>query len=241
MPTVTRYKETLYTDGKMNKLPQRLRHFNPDNPLGREMMARQVARQFCCLGEAHSAAYGRRASGKNGRKLTASTRVGAERRLMDYPGLTHNHCRDIEENNMKTVRQIIESRTVLSIAPDASVYDALVIMAEKHIGALLVLKGEELVGIFSERDYARCIVLKGKTSRDTLISEVMTGQQYLITVTPKNTVEECLDLVSAKRIRHLPVMENGKVVGIVSIGDLVKETIEYQKFLIQQLESYIKG
>ncbi len=144
---------------------------------------------------------------------------------------------------MKTVRQIIESRTgpVLSIAPDASVYDALVIMAEKHIGALLVVKGEELVGIFSERDYARSIVLKGKTSKDTPVSEVMTEQQYLITVTPKNTVEECLNLVSAKRIRHLPVLDNGKVVGIISIGDLVKETIEYQKFLIQQLESYIQG
>lgn len=144
---------------------------------------------------------------------------------------------------MKTVRQIIESRTgpVLSIAPDASVYDALVIMAEKHIGALLVLKGEELVGIFSERDYARSIVLKGKTSKDTPVSDVMTEQQYLITVTPKNTVEECLNLVSAKRIRHLPVLDNGKVVGIISIGDLVKETIEYQKFLIQQLESYIQG
>lgn len=144
---------------------------------------------------------------------------------------------------MKTVRQIIESRTgpVLSIAPDASVYDALVIMAEKHIGALLVVKGEELVGIFSERDYARSIVLKGKTSKDTPVSEIMTEQQYLITVTPKNTVEECLNLVSAKRIRHLPVLDNGKVVGIISIGDLVKETIEYQKFLIQQLESYIQG
>lgn len=144
---------------------------------------------------------------------------------------------------MKIVRQIIESRTgpVLTIAPDASVYDALVIMAEKHIGALLVVKGEELVGIFSERDYARSIVLKGKTSKDTPVSDVMTEQQYLITVTPKNTVEECLNLVSAKRIRHLPVTDNGKVVGIISIGDLVKETIEYQKFLIQQLESYIQG
>lgn len=144
---------------------------------------------------------------------------------------------------MKTMRQIIESRTgpVLSIAPDASVYDALVLMAEKHVGALLVLKGEELVGIFSERDYARSVALKGKTSRDTPISDVMTEQKFLITVTPKHTVEECLNLVTAKRIRHLPVMENGKVVGIVSIGDLVKETIEYQQFLIQQLESYIQG
>lgn len=144
---------------------------------------------------------------------------------------------------MKTVRQIIESRTgpVLTIASDASVYDALVVMAEHHVGALLVLEGEKLVGIFSERDYARSVVLKGRTSRETQVQEIMTQQQYLITVSPKQTVEDCLNLISAKRIRHLPVLDEGKVVGIISIGDLVKETIEYQKFLIQQLESYIQG
>ena len=144
---------------------------------------------------------------------------------------------------MKTVHQLMESRTgpVLSIASNATVYDALVIMAEKHIGALLVIDDDKLTGIFSERDYARGVVLKGKTSKDTPISEVMTAREYLITVTPKNTVEECLNLVNTKRIRHLPVMEDGKVVGIVSIGDLVKETIEYQQFLINQLESYIQG
>jgi CBS domain-containing protein len=121
------------------------------------------------------------------------------------------------------------------------VYEALVIMAEKHVGALLVIDDNKLTGIFSERDYARSVVLKGKTSKDTPISEIMTAREYLITVTPKNTVEECLNLVNAKRIRHLPVMEGNKVVGIVSIGDLVKETIEYQQFLINQLESYIQG
>lgn len=144
---------------------------------------------------------------------------------------------------MKTIRQVLDTRTgpVLSVSSTATVFDALVIMAEKHIGALLVMNGDELVGIFSERDYARSVVLKGKTSKDTPVSEVMTEQQYLITITPKNTVEECLSLVSAKRIRHLPVVDNGKVVGIVSIGDLVKETIEYQQFLIKQLESYIQG
>lgn len=144
---------------------------------------------------------------------------------------------------MKTVRQIIESRSgpVLSIAPNASVYEALVIMAEKHIGALLVLEGERLVGIFSERDYARGVVLKGRTSKETLVRDIMTQEQFLITVTPKQTVEECLSLISTKRIRHLPVVDNGKVVGIISIGDLVKETIEYQQFLIKQLESYIQG
>ena len=144
---------------------------------------------------------------------------------------------------MKTVRQVIDSRTgpVLFIASTATVYDALVIMAEKHVGALLVIDDDKLTGIFSERDYARSVVLKGKTSKDTPISEIMTTRDYLITVTPKNTVEECLNLVSDKRIRHLPVMEGDKVVGIVSIGDLVKETIEYQQFLINQLESYIQG
>lgn len=144
---------------------------------------------------------------------------------------------------MKTIRQVIDARTgpVLSIAPDVKVYDALVVMAEKHIGALLVLDGEKLVGIFSERDYARGVVLKGKASKETDVSEIMTPGHCLITVTPKQTVEECLSLVSAKRIRHLPVMEGDRVVGIVSIGDLVKETIEYQQFLIKQLESYIQG
>ena len=144
---------------------------------------------------------------------------------------------------MKTVRQVLATRTgpVLSVTSDTSVYDTLVIMAEKHVGALLVIDDGKLNGIFSERDYARSVVLKGKTSRDTPVKEVMTDKQYLITVSPTNTVEECLNLVSTKRIRHLPVMEDGKVVGIISIGDLVKETIEYQQFLIQQLESYIQG
>ena len=126
---------------------------------------------------------------------------------------------------MKTVHQLMESRTgpVLSIASNATVYDALVIMAEKHIGALLVIDDGKLNGIFSERDYARGVALKGKTSKDTPISEVMTAREYLITVTPKNTVEECLNLVNTKRIRHLPVMEDGKVVGIVSIGENMLE------------------
>lgn len=144
---------------------------------------------------------------------------------------------------MKTVGQLLQSKgnDILSIHPDATVYDALVCMAEKHVGALMVMRGDTLVGIFSERDYARGVVLKGKSSRDIPVSEIMTAQDHLITVTAKNTVQECLDLVSDKRIRHLPVVEDGKVIGLVSIGDLVKETIEYQKFLIDQLESYIKS
>jgi CBS domain-containing protein len=144
---------------------------------------------------------------------------------------------------MKTARQLLDSKgdSILSIPSGATVYDALVIMAEKHVGALLVMDGDQLCGIFSERDYARSLVLKGKASKDTPISDVMTPQSYLITVSPNHTVEECLNLVSNKRIRHLPVLDGGKVVGVLSIGDLVKETIEYQQFLIQQLESYIQG
>ncbi len=144
---------------------------------------------------------------------------------------------------MKTIRQVLDTRTgpVLSVPSNTTIYDALVIMAEKHIGAILVIDNGVLNGIFSERDFARSAVKLDKTAKETLLSEVMTTKQYLITVTPKHTVEECLSLVSAKRIRHLPVMEDENVVGIISIGDLVKETIEYQQFLIKQLESYIQG
>lgn len=144
---------------------------------------------------------------------------------------------------MKTVGQLLQAKghEILSIHPDATVYDALVLMAEKQVGALMVMQGDSLVGIFSERDYARGVVLKGKSSKDMPVSEIMTPQDCLITVTSLNTVQECLDLVSDKRIRHLPVVERGKVSGLVSIGDLVKETIAYQRFLIDQLESYIKS
>lgn len=144
---------------------------------------------------------------------------------------------------MKTVGQLLQVKghEVLSIGPDATVYEALVVMANEHVGALMVMQDSALVGIFSERDYARGVALKGKSSKEMPVSEIMTPQHCLITVTPKATVQECLDLVSDKRIRHLPVLDGEKVVGLVSIGDLVKETIEYQKFLINQLESYIKS
>lgn len=144
---------------------------------------------------------------------------------------------------MKTVQQLLQTKSgaILSIASGATVYEALVVMAEKHVGALLVIDNDQLVGIFSERDYARGIALKGKNSKDTPVSDIMTPQHCLITVSPQDTVEHCLNLISDKRIRHLPVMDGGKVVGVLSIGDLVKETIAYQQFLIQQLESYIKS
>ncbi|MDX9951464.1 MAG: CBS domain-containing protein [Methylophilaceae bacterium] len=143
---------------------------------------------------------------------------------------------------MKTVRQLLDSKgyETLSVKPDANVFDALLIMAEKHIGALVVLEDDgHLAGIFSERDYAREVALKGKTSKTTKVAEVMSTK--VITVTPEQLTDECMELMSGKRIRHLPVVENGRVIGILSIGDLVKETIAYQQFLIQQLEHYIQN
>lgn len=143
---------------------------------------------------------------------------------------------------MKTVQQLLETKgnAILSVSPDTMVYDALVIMANHHIGALVVLENDgHLAGIFSERDYAREVVLKGKTSKTTKISEVMSTT--VITVRLDQLVDECMELMSGKRIRHLPVIDNERVVGVLSIGDLVKETIAYQQFLIKQLESYIQG
>lgn len=142
---------------------------------------------------------------------------------------------------MKTARQLLEAKgnRIYSVSPDTLVYDAIVALSEYRIGALLVLDGERLAGVFSERDYAREVVLKGKTSKTTPVKEVMSTT--VITVTPDQTVEECMGLMSGKRIRHLPVIQDGKVLGVLSIGDLVQATIEYQQFLIKQLESYIQG
>jgi CBS domain-containing protein len=143
---------------------------------------------------------------------------------------------------MKTIQQLLATKKhqeVISIAPHRPVFDALVVMAEYEIGALMVLEGEKLVGIFSERDYAREVVLKGKSSKTTAVSEVMTAN--VISVKLGDTVEQAMTVMTEKRIRHLPVLDNGKVVGMLSIGDLVKETIDYQQRLIKQLESYITG
>ncbi|MDO9392955.1 MAG: CBS domain-containing protein, partial [Methylotenera sp.] len=134
---------------------------------------------------------------------------------------------------------IKKHKEVISIAPHRPVFDALVVLAEYRIGALVVLEGDKLVGIFSERDYAREIVLKGKSSKTTPISEVMSTS--ITTTKPSDTVEQAMSIMSEKRIRHLPVLEDGKVIGMLSIGDLVKETIDYQQRLIKQLESYITG
>ena len=143
---------------------------------------------------------------------------------------------------MKTIQQLLATKKhqeVISIAPHRPVFDALVVMAEYEIGALMVLEGDKLVGIFSERDYAREVVLKGKSSKTTAVSEVMTAN--VISVKLGDTVEQAMTIMTEKRIRHLPVLDNAKVVGMLSIGDLVKETIDYQQRLIKQLESYITG
>ena len=143
---------------------------------------------------------------------------------------------------MKTIQQLLATKKhqeVISIAPHRPVFDALVVMAEYEIGALMVLEGDKLVGIFSERDYAREVVLKGKSSKTTSVSEVMTAN--VIFVKLSDTVEQAMTVMTEKRIRHLPVLDNAKVVGMLSIGDLVKETIAYQQGLIKQLESYITG
>lgn len=142
---------------------------------------------------------------------------------------------------MKTARQLLEEKgnAILAVTPETLVYDALVVMAEHRIGALLVIAEDHLAGVFSERDYAREVVLKGKTSRTTPVADVMSTT--VITVTPDTSVEDCMALMSGKRIRHLPVIKDGKVQGVLSIGDLVKATIEYQQFLIKQMESYIQG
>ncbi|MFQ5856802.1 MAG: CBS domain-containing protein [Anaerolineae bacterium] len=142
---------------------------------------------------------------------------------------------------MKTVRQVLRCKghAVWCVAPDASVREALQLMAEKDVGALLVLEADRLVGVFSERDYARKVVLKGRSSEDTPVREIMT--QEVVHVCPDQTIEDCMALITDKRVRHLPVLEDDQLVGIVSIGDVVKAIISEQEFIIEQLENYIYG
>ena len=140
---------------------------------------------------------------------------------------------------MQTVRELLGKKggQIWSVSPDSTVYDALQLMAEKNIGAVLVRDGDHVLGIVSERDYARQVILKGKTSRDTPVREIMTTR--VIYVVPERTVEDCMALMTDKRIRHLPVLANGKLVGVLSIGDIVKAVISEKQFMIEQLESYI--
>jgi CBS domain-containing protein len=140
---------------------------------------------------------------------------------------------------MKTVAQMLQLKPagVISIRPDVPVLDALKLLADKDVGAVLVMDGPRLVGIISERDYARKVALKGKSSSDTPVSEIMTRE--VVFVTPAQTNEDCMALMTEKRARHLPVIDNGRVVGVLSIGDLVKDVIFEQQFIIDQLENYI--
>jgi CBS domain-containing protein len=142
---------------------------------------------------------------------------------------------------MGVVQNVLQAKgnEVFSISPFTSVYAALEIMVEKNVSALMVIDNDKLIGIFTERDYARKVILKGKFSKDTPIGDIMTDT--LITVTPDTTIDNCLQLMTNKFIRHLPVIENGKLVGLVSIGDLVKFKIEEQKFIIENMEHYIGG
>ena len=128
---------------------------------------------------------------------------------------------------------------MFTITPDTSVYHALELMVEKNVSALLVMENDKLAGIFTERDYARKVVLKGKKSKETEISEIMTRD--LITVSPESTIDECMALMTGKYIRHLPVVVDDKLTGIISIGDVVRRIIEDQKLIIGHMEQYIAG
>ncbi|MGA7142864.1 MAG: CBS domain-containing protein [Desulfobacterales bacterium] len=142
---------------------------------------------------------------------------------------------------MRTVEQLLHVKggDVWSIAPQETAYRALQIMAEKNVGALLVMENEKVVGIFSERDYARKVILKDKSSRNTSVSELMTRE--VVYIDTDATLEESMALMTAKRIRHLPVLQNNRLVGIVTLGDVVKQLISDQKFAIRELEKYITG
>jgi CBS domain-containing protein len=142
---------------------------------------------------------------------------------------------------MTTVRQLLDQkgRKIWSIHSDATVFDAIAKMAEKDVGSLIVTERDELVGIITERHYARNVVLKGKTSPAILVRDIM--ERRVVIARPEQTVEQCMALMSEKRVRHLPVLEGEKPIGIISIGDLVKSIIGDQKFMIDQLEHYIHG
>ncbi len=142
---------------------------------------------------------------------------------------------------MINVRDILQEkgREIWKVSPQTSVFDALKLMADRNIGALLVLEGERLAGIFSERDYARKVILKGKASKETAVGEIMTA--VVVTVRLSQNVEECMELMTANRIRHLPVIEGDELAGVISIGDVVKAIISDREFTIKQLENYITG
>ena len=142
---------------------------------------------------------------------------------------------------MIKIEQLLENKDnqIWSVEPKISIFKALKIMSDKEIGALLVIEDEKLVGIFSERDYARKVILKGKSSKNTQVGELMTKKVFYID--PKKTINDCMAIMTDKHVRHLPVIENDKVIGMVTIGDVVNQIISEQEFTIQHLENYITG
>lgn len=142
---------------------------------------------------------------------------------------------------MQTIKAFLERapREVCWVGPEQTVWEALQVLADNNIGALLVMQGMQMVGIFSERDYARRVELKGRLSRETLVRDVMTSE--FITISPEQRMDECMQIMTDKRIRHLPVMKDGQLIGMVSIGDVLLVMIAEQKRLIDQLQSYISG
>ena len=142
---------------------------------------------------------------------------------------------------MKLVNQLLDGkgRDIVSIAPGASVFDAIKLMADKGVGSLVVMDGEAMLGIVTERDYARKVILKGRSSENTSVGEIMSGD--VLTTSGSETVNACMQMMTEKRIRHLPVVENNEVIGIISIGDLVNAIISDQQEEIEQLENYISG
>lgn len=142
----------------------------------------------------------------------------------------------------RTVRQVLQDKgtTVYTISPDDTVFRALEVMAERDVGALVVVDGSgAVVGVFSERDYARKVILHGRASRDLQVNAIMSSQ--VVTVTPEQTVSDCMRLMTGRRVRHLPVVDGGRLVGLVSIGDVVKAVMSEQEFLIEQLQAYVTG
>ncbi|WP_211474266.1 CBS domain-containing protein [Collimonas humicola] len=143
---------------------------------------------------------------------------------------------------MKSVAQILKTKqnqAVYTISPSAKVFDAIKMMSDQSVGALLVTEGDVIVGIVTERDYARKMILKGRSSTETSVRDIMTSS--VMYVRPEDTNEQCMALMTENRLRHLPILDNGKLIGIISIGDLVKDIISEQQFIIQQLEHYIMG
>ena len=142
---------------------------------------------------------------------------------------------------MQYIHDVLDhkGRKVWTVAPETSVYEGLELMADKNIGALVVVDVTGIIGIFSERDYARHLALQGKRSRETPVREIMT--QVVATMSPSHSMKDCMEVMTNERVRHLPVVENGELIGLVSIGDVVKSIMSYQEQMIQQLEAYITG